>query len=842
MATKNLLVRGGADFSAMKKAMDKAQQQIKSFKDNISNSLKGLGALLAGIGAGLTLGAGIKDAMQFEAHMGTLNQTLGEATKGFEEWMNTVGSTLGMSKLQLAQYGNQYSLTLKGIAKDQDDLAKKTQQTLQAVAVIRSKTGMEVTEISDRMRSAMNGEADGADELGVNVRVAAIEASKAYKMMSNGQPFSELSQEMQKAIRWQHTMDSVTQNLGNTMANNTALKMGVFQSSLLNLRMAMGQAWLPILNVALPALTKLSNALTSVFSKFAQFMSALFGYEADTGGSLGAQTEAANSLGDSVAGVGDAYKKAGKEAKKAQGSLAGFDEVNTLAKASEGSSEDAGTGEAGAGGVGVGTPGIPTGSEGSVGAISGKISEMAEKVKGFLSNVKGFFLGVGDFISEHKDIIIAALGGIGAGIATYILATKGAGTATKIWDGIAKASAAVMRGLRLAWAALTGPIGLIVLAVAAAVAAFIYFYRTNDKFKGFVDGVLNKIKDAAIYLWKNALVPMGEYLAKGFKAAWEGIKVAATWLWKNVLVPFGEYLKTFYKVALVPLGNVLKDMLIAYFKILIEVGKSFWKNVMVPLGDFLKASFKPTVEALSAVLKYLWEVVIKPFGVYLGKVFIDIFKLLSITISALYNNVLKPLAPFVMKVLNSAFERVGETITNLKTVFIGLMKFITGVFTGDWRKAWEGVKGVFKGVFDQLYDIVKRPLNLIIDAINAVIGGFNKISVKVPDWVPDFGGKTFGINIPKIPKLARGGIVDGATNFGNYIAGEAGSEMIVPLENTGFVEKLASALGTAVMNAMSNSNTSGDIILKLNEIELGRASAKSINKAQRTAGRLLLDI
>jgi phage-related protein len=840
MATKNLLVRGGADFSAMKKAMDKAQQQIKSFKDNISNSLKGIGALLAGIGAGLTLGAGIKDAMEFEAHMGTLNQTLGESTKGFQEWMQTTGKALGLSQLQLAKYGNQYSLTLKGIAKDQDDLAKKTQQTIQAVALIRSKTGMDVMEISDRMRSAMNGEADGADELGVNVRVAAVTASKAYQQMADGKPWDKLSANMQKAIRWQYTMDTITGNLGNTMANNTSMKMAVFQGSLLDLRMSLGQAWLPILNIALPALTKLSNAITKVLSVFAQFMSVLFGYKPDNNGAFVGQTEAANGLSDSVAGVGDAYKKAGKEAKKAQGTLAGFDEVNTLAKASEGSGGDAGTGEAGAGG-GV-TPGIPTGTEGATGAISEKISEMAEKVKGFLSNVKGFFIGVGSFISEHKDIIISALGGIGAGIATYILATKGAGTATKIWDGIARASAAVMKGLRLAWAALTGPIGLIVLAVAAAVAAFIYFYRTNDKFKGFVDGILNKIKDAAIYLWKNVLVPMGEYLAKGFKAAWEGIKVAATWLWKNVFVPFGEYLKTFYKVALVPLGNVLKDMLIAYFKILIEVGKSFWKNVMVPLGDFLKASFKPTVEAISSVLKYLWEVVIKPFGVYLGNVFIDVFRILTVVLKTLFNNVLKPLAPFVMGALTNAFKTIGATISNLKTVFIGLMNFITGVFTGDWRKAWNGVKDIFKGVFSQLYNIVKHPLNLIIDAINAVIGGLNKISIDIPDWVPKFGGEKFGITIPKIPKLARGGIVDGATNMGNYIAGEAGTEMIVPLENTSFVDKLASALGTAVMNAMSNSNASGDIVLKLNEIELGRASAKSINKAQRTAGKLLLDI
>lgn len=115
---KNLMVRAGADFSGLKKGMENAQRQVKSFKDKISGSVNSINVALASIGAGITIGAGIKDAMEFEAHIGTLNQTLGESAKGFEEWMNTVGTSLGMSKLQLAKYGNQYSLTLKGIANE----------------------------------------------------------------------------------------------------------------------------------------------------------------------------------------------------------------------------------------------------------------------------------------------------------------------------------------------------------------------------------------------------------------------------------------------------------------------------------------------------------------------------------------------------------------------------------------------------------------------------------------------------------------------------------------------------------------------------------------------------
>ena len=67
------------------------------------------------------------------------------------------------------------------------------------------------------------------------------------------------------------------------------------------------------------------------------------------------------------------------------------------------------------------------------------------------------------------------------------------------------------------------------------------------------------------------------------------------------------------------------------------------------------------------------------------------------------------------------------------------------------------MKNIFKGAFEALSAIAKRPLNAVIALVNTAIGGLNKVSVKIPSWVPGkYGGKTFGINIPKIPMLAKG--------------------------------------------------------------------------------------
>ena len=104
----------------------------------------------------------------------------------------------------------------------------------------------------------------------------------------------------------------------------------------------------------------------------------------------------------------------------------------------------------------------------------------------------------------------------------------------------------------------------------------------------------------------------------------------------------------------------------------------------------------------------------------------------------------------------SITSTIKGVVDGFKKIFNGIITFITGVFTGNWKKAWEGVKNIFKGIVDTLWSIIKFPLNLIIDGINALIGGLNKIKFDVPDWIPLIGGKKFGFNIPKIPKLAVG--------------------------------------------------------------------------------------
>lgn len=106
--------------------------------------------------------------------------------------------------------------------------------------------------------------------------------------------------------------------------------------------------------------------------------------------------------------------------------------------------------------------------------------------------------------------------------------------------------------------------------------------------------------------------------------------------------------------------------------------------------------------------------------------------------------------------LGSLFSSFADIASGVLTALGGIIDFLTGVFTGNWELAWNGIKDIFKGVFESLVALAKMPINGVIGIINGAIAGINKLGIKVPDWVPGIGGKNFSINIPTIPMLYRG--------------------------------------------------------------------------------------
>lgn len=144
----------------------------------------------------------------------------------------------------------------------------------------------------------------------------------------------------------------------------------------------------------------------------------------------------------------------------------------------------------------------------------------------------------------------------------------------------------------------------------------------------------------------------------------------------------------------------------------------FWKTVQPQLEPFINL-VKEVASYLKETLEPVFEIVWKAAGDYVVKFFDDV--------SAIIDGVLG--------------------------VFEGVITFLTGVFQGNWEKAWNGIVQAVGSIFGILESLVKTPLNAVINLVNKAIGAINKISVDLPSAV---GGGHIGFNIPTIPTLAKG--------------------------------------------------------------------------------------
>lgn len=184
--------------------------------------------------------------------------------------------------------------------------------------------------------------------------------------------------------------------------------------------------------------------------------------------------------------------------------------------------------------------------------------------------------------------------------------------------------------------------------------------------------------------------------------------------------------------------------------------KAFQKSVgglgkkVTSLGKKFGKSFSGMQKALGPVLKWIGGTFFKGLQVYLSGI-----------------------VGFASGLLKGVVDVAGGLLDALG----GVIDFVTGIFTGNWKKAWTGVKEIFGGVFSALVGLVKTPINAVIGLVNGIVSGINKVfgGIKIPKWVPKFGGKNFGLKLPTIPMLATGGTIKYG---GSAIVGEKGPELV----------------------------------------------------------------
>lgn len=366
-------------------------------------------------------------------------------------------------------------------------------------------------------------------------------------------------------------------------------------------------------------------------------------------------------------------------------------------------------------------------------------------------------------------------------------------------------------------AMIASPAGIVIgVLVAIAVAAFLVV-KNWKKIKPIIDKVVVAMQPA-IKIFKDMLdtckktfAPVGDLFKKSFgdviseNVAVVNSKVKTT---QNAINVFGKActkvmqsiapavkkatktvastLKIIIPIVAGMLSTVLKAMpkiqkaiagkFNAILPILKEAGKLFAK-----IGSVIMSTVSKEIKAAMPV--------VKKFGDCFNTVFPIIANIVTAKIGIVTEIIkkLQPVAKFVFGCIGDYVSILGngiaESFAGIMKTLGGLLDFITGVFTGNWKKAWSGVKNIFVGIFSSFASVVKTPINAVISLINKAISGINGISVDIPDGVPGVGGKHIGFNISKIPMLARGtknwkgGIVQISENGGEIVDLPQGSRV-----------------------------------------------------------------
>ena len=635
-----------------------------------------------------------------------------------------------------------------------------------------------------------------------------------------------------------------------------------------------------VLAIVVQVITTAIGWIASLFSIFSGGSSKAAEQTKSIGNNIANASKSAKTATGGVGGLNKALGDAAKSAQELKKQTMGFDELNVVTEQS--TSSGGGSSGAGAGGAGVSIPDMSALTDfempnldefkqslddvkekaqailvlaGIVGAafLAWKlatilsdvenVSVLLEGLKTKLTNFGGYLLiiaGAVLLVQGYCDawvngidwgnlgVMLAGIAAIIAGIA-IVAGTLAAGIAT-IAGGVAllvigikdfvtngysmqnvltilAGVIAIVVGVCLAFnaALLANPITWIVIAIASLVAAFVILWNECDGFRQFWLDLWEKVKQLFDAFVKS-IQPLIDAFVGAFKAAWEAIK--AVW---DFVKPYFETLWNNIKV----IFSVVKDVLSAFFSAAWEAIKIVWNQVIsyfTAIWETIKGIFSVVKDVLTGNWQGAWDGIkgiVNTWKDYFKNTWENIKKIFSVV------------GTYFKDVFSAAWNGIKQVFANWGTFFSGLWDGIKNTFSKLGTSIGNAISGAVKSGINGVISLIEKTINNAIKLIN---GGIDLINLIPGVSVKHIGKLT-------LPRLAKGGIVDGATIA---MIGEQGKEAVVPLENnTEWIDKLADRLS-------DTNKAPSKIVLMVDGKELGWATINNINGITKQTGNLQL--
>lgn len=870
------------ELTALSSNVKKGTGSVNSFGKSINNVTAGLGKFATAVGIAFSVAQIVKFsneasklAAQTEAYILRIGQIYGEAGKQVSDFIEANSQALGMSKTAAYEAASSYGNLFSSFA-DGAENARLTNDMLQTTAVIASKTGRTFDEVFTKIQSGIFGNTRAIDDLGVYVNQATLTTTKAFQTISDGRPWAQLTGNEQKQILTLAILEQAQAKYGNTVLQSTALTRSQFNAAFQDFKATWGQ----VINLVLMPVLKVLTAVFNYATMALKAVLAFFGKEIKvTGGAMSDISAGSAGIADNIdnatnsqKGLTKSVKDTNKEVKK---TLAGFDELQIL---SDNTKAESGTGSgAGAGvGGGSGVPNISGGGLEITDAVANVDTTPWENLKTTLQQISnifnsGFWIG---FASADFSSVKTSLDGIGENLKSIFsspeVTTALDNFSTSLVANIGKVVGSVSSiGVTIATNLLNGfeqylsdnsetiqtrvanifDISAKMFEIVGNLwTAFANIFSVFSSENGInltanIIGIFSNAWLGIVELATKIATDFINFLAQPIidnqekiKSALDGIlgvfasitgsiKELIDGLIDNVLALYNEHVSPFIQTLTDTLSEWVGKFVDGYNEHIKPVIDAFATEFQSLVQDNLVPMFNTISEYVGKVadiLNLLWDNVLKPLGSWIIDNFLHAF---SNTFTQ------------IKDVVFTAAQGITGFVKDMFTSLNGLIDFITGVFTGDWKKAWNGIKDIFKGIINGLINGIETGINAIIIAINGLIGGIDTLVGAV--------GSTLGLDwsIPKLKKVKLTKLAQGAVLPANkpFLA------VVGDQKNGTNVEAPAKLIKQMAMEAIieANANNQGQTVKEehyyLDQTELMSILYKLVKGGERLKGNSLLN-
>lgn len=711
MATLDeLKVMIDAEIAPFRKKMKEVENQVKGTSDQVknatakvreqSNSIGSAFGKLAKFAGFAILGKKLLDvgmystqtALEVSASMNQIKRQMGESSQSFLKWVNDNANAMNMGVGEATNYGAVYSNLFSGFIKDTNKLSAYTAKMLQTSAVVAEGSGRTITDVMERIRSGLLGNTEAIEDLGINVNVAMIESTEAFKKFANGQSWQQLDYQTQQQIRLMAILEQATAKYGNTLSNSVNGRISLFKLLMKDAALNLGNSMLPIINAIMPVLNSFAMVLKNVTAKLAEFIALMFNKKAtvkdgvggavgdmgnamkDAAGGAGDLADAVDDAGDSAGGLadnlGDSAKNAKKAAKELLG-LLGFDEINILQKPKD---DDAGgSGGGGKGGKGKGGGGGPFKDI----LPEVELTDMDNKFKSIFDGLGDKLKGLFDLFKKGFDAAFRPEG------------IKRIKTAL---DQIAKTMGEIATDPRVVNA----------------------FNRMAEKIAYALGQVTGSITTIGLGIG----VFLAESIANGLGRQKERITRALVALFDNV----GNLSEA--------VGNIAQDFSSAFYDVITSTGAVRIGSAIVSTLLSLTSTIVEVGSKLAGSLFKGFEKVVVTSAPKISSVFQSLLD----TVAPVFESIERSVNKFGDGLSRVYDEHVAPAINSIANAFNGLIDIIQILWEGSWKPFAEFLSNTFgisiETVADLLGGIILEELKLLADTIKLVTDGFTAFS----DW------------------------------------------------------------------------------------------------------------